>query len=74
VIPAGCSATMSHSRAARAPGIRLGCTAGEPPGELLGVRHETGAGFRISCRLDRHDAPQPIATSTATGTPSVTMS
>ena len=58
----------------RAVAVVVGRAGGEPPGELLGDRHETGAGVGMSCQLDRHGAAQSVATSTATGTPLVTMS
>ena len=58
----------------RAVAVVVGRAGGEPPGELLGDRHETGAGVGMSCQLDRHGAAQSVATSTATGTPFVTMS
>jgi hypothetical protein len=58
----------------RAVTVVVGRTGGEPPGELLGDRHETSAGVGMSCQLDWHGAAQSVATSTATGTPLVTMS
>jgi hypothetical protein len=42
----------------RAVTVVVGRAGGEPPGELLGERHETRAGFRMSCQFDRHDAAQ----------------
>ena len=63
---------------------------GELPGELLGDRHEAGAGVGVGCEFDGHGgshrsrprperpatgaAAQPVVTSMATGTPLVTMS
>ena len=50
--------------------------AGELPGELFGDRHEAGAGVRMGFEFDGHGDPraQPVVTSSATGTPLVTMS
>ena len=76
--------------------VVLGCAGGELLGELLGDRHEAGAGVGVGCEFDRHGGspirsscdpwpergsghgracePQSVVTSTATGTPLVTMS
>jgi hypothetical protein len=34
--------------------VMLGRALGEPLGELLGDRHQAGAGFGMGCEFDRH--------------------
>jgi hypothetical protein len=53
--------------------VVLGRAGGEVVRELLGDRHEAGAGLGARCQFDRHGG-QSVLTSTATGTPLVTMS